>query len=241
MDSLFIIIPAYNEEQTISTVIDEWYKVIEKHPGNGKSRLVIVNDGSKDATYDIMVEESKKREMFTPITKPNGGHGSTVLFGYHYALENEADYIFQTDSDGQTSADEFENFWQQREDNDMVIGWRNQREDGFSRIIVTNVLKLVLKLCFGVWITDANTPFRLIKSCSLRQHIDKIPQGFNLSNVLLSVLLKKSNSKVTYVPITFKPRQGGVNSINLRKIIAIGWQAIKDFRTLNRNLNTHGN
>lgn len=238
MNTLYIIIPAYNEEQTISRVIEEWYKIIEKHHGNGASRLIVVDDGSKDSTYDIMLEMAKERTLFTPISKPNSGHGATVLFGYHYALEQGADYIFQTDSDGQTQADEFESFWQKKEENDMVIGWRHQREDGFSRVIVTKVLQLVIRFCFGVWITDANTPFRLIKAETLRRHIGKIPAGFNLSNVILSVLMAKSGCKVTYMPITFKPRQGGVNSINIRKIIGIGWKALNDFMLINRAINT---
>ena len=49
MDSLYIIIPAYNEEANIGKVLDEWYPVVEAHPGAGRSRLVVVNDGSRDS------------------------------------------------------------------------------------------------------------------------------------------------------------------------------------------------
>ena len=48
-DSLYIIMPAYNEEKNIGTVIEQWYPVVERIGGD--SRLVILNDGSKDATY----------------------------------------------------------------------------------------------------------------------------------------------------------------------------------------------
>ena len=44
------------------------------------------------------------------LDKPNGDHGSTVLYGYRYAIKNHADYIFQTDSDGQTNLGKFEQF-----------------------------------------------------------------------------------------------------------------------------------
>ena len=111
MDSLYIVIPAYNEEENIRAVIDDWYPIVEKYNGNGESRLVIVDDGSKDKTYAIMQEYAKERPFFTPITKPNGGHGATVLYAYHYALEHGADYVFQTDSDGQTLPEEFHDFW----------------------------------------------------------------------------------------------------------------------------------
>ncbi|MDO5574468.1 MAG: glycosyltransferase family 2 protein [bacterium] len=234
MDKLYIIIPAYNEEETIKQVIDDWYPVIERI-GND-SRLVIINDGSKDHTYEIIQEYAASRPYLLPLTKENGGHGATVLFGYHYAIKENADYIFQTDSDGQTLPDEFDAFWALRNEYDMIIGHRNKREDGASRVFVTKVLKFVLWVCFGVRVTDANTPFRLLKKETLAQYIDKVPENFNLSNVLISVIYIKNELKVKYIPITFRPRQGGVNSINLPKICKIGRQAFKDFRDINRSL-----
>ena len=175
--------------------------------------------------------------MFSPITKTNSGHGATVLYGYHYALDHGADFVFQTDSDGQTLPSEFEQFWDQREAWDMVIGWRNNRQDGGSRIFVTRILRLVIRICFGVSVKDANTPFRLMKADTLRRYIDLIPNDFNLSNVVLSVIYAKKGCRVKYLPITFRPRQGGINSINMKKIFKIGRQALKDFRQINRVLN----
>lgn len=234
MDKLYIIIPAYNEEETIKQVIDDWYSVVE-NIGND-SKLVIINDGSKDHTYEIMQEYAKTRPFLLPLTKENGGHGATLLYGYHYAINQGADYIFQTDSDGQTLPSEFADFWKLREQYDMIIGHRSKREDGISRVFVTKVLKLVLRICFGVSVTDANTPFRLLKKTTLEQYIGMIPKDFNLSNVIISVIYAKKNLNVKYLPITFRPRQGGVNSINLPKIFGIGRQAMKDFRAINRSL-----
>ena len=234
MDNLYLIMPAYNEEANIEQVITEWYPVVEKI--GGASRLVIVDDGSKDHTYEMMLEAAKTRPLFQPLTKKNGGHGATVLYGYRYALDQGADYIFQTDSDGQTRPDEFWQFWENREAYDMVIGHRSKREDGFSRVVVTKVLKAVVRICFGVSVTDANTPFRLMKASTLKANIHLVPQDFNLSNVIISVIYAKKQLKVKYFPITFRPRQGGVNSINLKKIVKIGKQAVKDFRSINAAL-----
>ena len=119
----------------------------------------------------------------------------------------------------------------------MVIGWRNNRQDGGSRIFVTRILRLVIRICFGVSVKDANTPFRLMKADTLRRYIDLIPNDFNLSNVVLSVIYAKKGCRVKYLPITFRPRQGGINSINMKKIFKIGRQALKDFRRINRVLN----
>ncbi|MGN1160605.1 MAG: glycosyltransferase family 2 protein [Lachnospiraceae bacterium] len=231
-EKLYIVIPAYNEQETIETVIQDWYPIIEKI-GND-SKLVIIDDGSKDDTYKIMQECAKTREAFEPLTKPNGGHGATILFGYQYALDQGADYIFQTDSDGQTKSEEFWAFWERRNEYDMVIGHRKGREDGFSRVFVTKTLKLVLLLLFHVKVTDANTPFRLMKADTLAKYLPLIPKDYNLSNVIISVIYAKKKLAVKYLPITFRPRQGGVNSINMKKIFKIGKQACKDFIQINK-------
>lgn len=234
MDKLYIVIPAYNEEANVDKVIKDWYPIVEKI-GND-SRLVIIDDGSKDRTYSIMQQYAKELPAFEPVTKPNGGHGATVLYGYHYAIDAGADYIFQTDSDGQTLPEEFWPFWKQRGSYDMLIGHRRGRQDGFSRVIVTKTLKFVLWLCFHVGITDANTPFRLMKAVTLKEQLKQVPENFNLSNVMISVIYARKKLAVKYMPVTFRPRQGGVNSINMKKIIRIGRQAFVDFRRINKNL-----
>ena len=52
MDSLYIVMPAYNEEETIQAVVDDWYGILTSF-GNTASRLVVVNDGSRDNTKHI--------------------------------------------------------------------------------------------------------------------------------------------------------------------------------------------
>jgi glycosyltransferase involved in cell wall biosynthesis len=233
-DKLYIIIPAYNEEMNIPAVAREWHEVVVKTGPD--SRLVIIDDGSKDTTFSVLQSLQAELPQLAPLTKPNAGHGATVLYGYNYALKNDADYVFQTDSDGQTLPSEFWPFWEKREDYAAQIGHRNHREDGLSRVFVTKTLKFVLWLVFGLGITDANTPFRLVKKDTLQKYIPKIPENFNLSNVMLTVCLLKYKEKIRFLPITFRPRQGGVNSINFRKIIKIGRRAVSDFRRIKKSL-----
>jgi glycosyltransferase involved in cell wall biosynthesis len=234
MDKLYIVIPAYNEEENIETVAREWHDVVAKI--NEQSRIAVIDDGSKDSTYKILAELAQRLPQLIALTKVNSGHGATVLYGYRYALEKGADYVFQTDSDGQIAPEEFWQFWENRNKYDIQIGFRKSRKDGFSRIIVTKTLRLVLFLQFSVWITDANTPFRLMSSDTLSEMLPRIPENYNLSNVLLTVLYHKDKKNINYYPITFRPRQGGVNSINFKKIIKIGWKAIKDFASLRGSL-----
>ncbi len=230
---LYIVMPAYNEEANIERVIAQWHPVVEKI--GGKSRLLVMDDGSRDHTFEKLKECEKRYPRLLGVTKKNEGHGATVLEAYHYAIEHGADYVFQTDSDGQTVPAEFWALWENRGKGGLHIGQRKAREDGISRIFVTRVLRLVLFLCFHVWALDANTPFRLMETRELRQVLEKIPEGFNLSNVVMTVIYEKKKA-VTYYPITFHPRQGGKNSINLKKICGIGWQAVKDFRKISKEI-----
>jgi dolichol-phosphate mannosyltransferase len=231
-DILYIIMPAYNEEENIESVVAQWHPVVEKL-ANG-SRLMIVNDGSKDSTYLKLTKLNSRYPFLLPIDKPNSGHGATCLFAYRKAIEAAADFIFQTDSDGQTEPEEFWRFWENREKYDFIIGQRAGRQDGFSRIIVTRILRLVVWFVFGKWVTDANTPFRLMKTGRLVPILNVIPENFFLSNVAISTIAVKWKERCIWLPITFKPRQGGVNSINLRRIFKIGWKAIADFRKIRR-------
>ncbi|HIR92721.1 MAG TPA: glycosyltransferase family 2 protein [Candidatus Egerieimonas intestinavium] len=233
-DSLYIVIPAYNEEMNIDTVVRQWYQIVEKTGPD--SRLVIVNDGSRDRTGERLETLARELPQLIPLTKKNGGHGAAVLYGYHYALRCDADYIFQTDSDGQTLPSEFPAFWKRRRQYSVQIGYRQHRQDGFSRIFVTKTLRLVLKLIFRLDIPDANTPFRLMNRRVLARYIDQVPRDFNLSNVMLTVLFMYYHEQVRFYPITFRPRQGGVNSINMRKIVRIGRQAVLDFYHIRRRL-----
>lgn len=239
-DKLAIVIPAYNEAENIETVLNQWYSVIErvnKTNNNQESRLFVLNDGSKDNTLEIMQKFASDHPCFIPIDKENSGHGATILEAYKIAINHEADFIFQTDSDGQTDPDEFFQFWELRHSYDAIIGARTQRQDGMSRVFVTKTLKAVIKYRFHVDIQDANTPFRLMSATTLKENIEAIPDGFNLTNVLLSVIYFKKKQRVKFIPISFKPRQGGINSINMKSIYRIGKQAMKDFKQLNNSLN----
>jgi len=234
MNSIFFVMPAYNEAENIECTIRQWYPVVQRCADMGHEvRLVIANDGSKDKTYDIMVNLKEQYPLLDPIDKLNSGHGATVLHLYRYAMERGADYIFQTDSDGQTRPDEFWRLYDGRENQDFQIGYRSHRQDGVSRIIVTRVLRIVVWLMFHVWVKDANTPFRLMRTDKLKAILDVVPNDFFLSNVAIAAIATKWHYHIGWHEITFRPRQGGVNSINLKRIIKIGWKALKDFRELN--------
>lgn len=200
--------------------------------------MIIANDGSSDDTSAILQKLGKQYPQLEALDKENSGHGATVLYLYRHAIAQGAEYIFQTDSDGQTNPEEFWRMWENRGKYDFQIGYRRGRQDGFARVFVTKVLRLTVWLMFHEWVTDANTPFRLMRSDKLEAVMKVIPSDYFLCNVAISAIAKKWNYKIGWYEITFKPRQGGINSINMKKIIKIGWKALRDFRSINKNLKT---
>ena len=235
MDTLYIVIPAYNEAENIAACVADWYPIVERYGGEG-SRLVVIDDGSKDETYTLLCGMVKSRPLLVPLTKTNGGHGSAVLHGYRYAIDHAADLIFQTDSDGQTDPHEFEAFWYERNQYDAVIGYRLKRGDGAQRAFVEKVVCLLLRLYFGVKVPDANAPFRLMRAEIVKKYIVRLPRDFYIPNIMLTAYFARYQEKLKFLPISFKPRVKGKNSLNLKKMIQIGWQAMGDFRRLGKGM-----
>lgn len=234
MDSLFIVMPAYNEEDNIEAVIQQWYPVLQdKDEG---SRLVIADSGSNDSTHNILVKLQKKYPKLEILSNMGKQHGPKVIALYDFAIKQGADYIFQTDSDGQTNPDEFEAFWKLRKKYNGVFGYRSVRGDGKSRAFVEHVVCFLLKLYFGVNIPDANAPFRLMRTETLKKYLHKMPKDYNLPNIMMTTYFVYYNESVMFKTITFKPRQGGINSINIPKIVKVGKQALHDFRHFKKGL-----
>lgn len=236
MDTLYIVIPAYNEEANIERTVREWYSVLKRHNNNGESRLVVINDGSTDHTWKILCKLSESMPLLKPLKKQNGGHGSSVLYGYRYAINKGADYIFQTDADGQTDPAEFEEFWNLREQYNAIIGKRSVRGDGKCRKFIESTVCLILRMIFGIKVPDANAPFRLMQSDLVKKYIKKLPMDYNLPNIMMTCYFVYYHENICFRNISFKSRQGGSNSINIKKIIKIGWNAIGDFRKLKKEM-----
>ena len=234
MDTLYIVIPAYNEEDNIIKVVESWYPILGK--GSEQSKLVIINDGSTDKTYQILESISHIYPNLHIINKKNGGHGSAVYAGYKYGIDNYADYIFQTDSDMQTLPSDFESFWTKRNDYSALFGYRPIRGDGADRAFVEKVVCIIVKLFFHVDVPDANAPFRLFNRITLEKYIKIIDPEYFLPNIILTAFYARCDEKILFLPISFLAREKGEQSINIKKIIKIGIKSLKDFKRYSKRL-----
>ncbi len=131
---------------------------------------------------------------------------------------------------------EFAAFWNERERYAGIFGNRTVRDDGKDRAFVEHTVCALLKLYFGVSVPDANAPFRLMKADVVKKYLYKLPKDYNLPNIMMTTYFAHYKEKMTFKEISFKPRHAGVNSINIPKIIKIGWKAFRDFNYLKKNI-----
>ena len=227
MNKLYIVMPAYNEEETIRAVVDQWYPCLASAaPG---SALVVDISGSRDRTEEILKEMLPAHPALVILSGGRTTHGPKLIRLYKYAIAHGVDYVFQTDSDGQTNPAEFPRFWNDRNKYAAQLGYRRKRGDGFARKVVEVVLCQIVRVYFGVSVPDTNAPFRLMDRKVLAKYIKRFRPNYNLPNVMLSVFFTYYEENVIFREISFLPRQGGTNSINIKKITLIGLRALADF------------
>lgn len=234
MDSIYIVMPAYNEEANIAAVVKQWYPVLLGK--DEKSRLIVADSGSSDSTHEILENLKKDYPQLEILTDCDKQHGPKLIAMYKKAVEDGIDYVFQTDSDGQTNPGEFNAFWDERNLYDGIFGNRTVRGDGKSRAFVERVVCMLVKMFFGVKVPDANAPFRLMRVNVLGKYLGRLPEDYNIPNIMITTFFVRYRERVCFKTISFKPRQGGVNSINIPKIVKIGWKALKDFNNFRKGM-----
>lgn len=233
MSSIYVVMPAYNEEANIETTVKDWYPIVAK---GADSRLVIADSGSTDSTHKILLALKKKYPKIEILSKTGQYHGPKVIALYKYAIKKKADWVFQTDSDGQTNPAEFKAFWEARTKYDAIIGNRSERGDGKDRAFVERVVCRLLKFYFGVKVPDANAPFRLMKTSLVAKYVNRLDDDYDLPNIMMTTFFAYYGENVAFREISFKPRGAGKNSINIKKIVKIGWNALGDFRKFKKEM-----
>lgn len=231
---LSIVMPAYNEEDCIEKVVESWTDFLKKKFPNDKTTLIVINDGSKDSTGEILNKLSATNSRLTVINQKNGGHGNAVVNGYKKAVELESQHIFQTDSDDQFVTDDFDKLWSKRKESKFILGYREIRHDATVRLFITKVLRGTISTIYGTFILDSNIPFRLIEGDFLKKLLQQLPDPEPFApNIFLAVMAKKSGQKLFDIPITHKDRETGTVSIvkwNLWKVCIRSFKELLNFR-----------
>jgi dolichol-phosphate mannosyltransferase len=217
-----IVMPVYNEAECICEVLDDWFKELDLL--RISYRLIVLNDGSKDDTAEVLKKYNERRNVKV-INKKNAGHGPTILMGYTMAVQ-EAHWVFQVDSDNEIKAEQFNKLWAEREKYDAVIGIRDGRLQPLPRKIISAFSRFVVRIFYGRGITDVNCPFRLMRADVLKQILTRIPENTFAPNVAISGFLALAKVKVLNMPVPHSNRQTGEVSIKKWKLLKA---ALKSF------------
>lgn len=208
-----IIIPAYNESESIKSTIEDIIKNADDFD------YIIINDCSTDDTEKIC-RENNYNYLSLPV---NLGIGGAVQTGYMYAYRHNYDFAVQVDGDGQHDvsflskmADCFE-----KKDIDMVIGSRFIDKEGFQssfmRRFGINYFTALIKLCTGKKITDPTSGLRMTGEKVIAEFAREYPKDYPEPETVVSILRKGYN--VEEIPVVMRERQGGVSSISLKKSV----------------------
>jgi len=159
---IFFVIPAYNEGNSIGRVVSELKKV-------GYKYIVVIDDGSKDKTYD----EAKKQGVFVLTHIINRGQGASLRTGIDYALKHGAEFIVTFDSDGQHRIEDLPVMLEPviKGDAEVTLGSRFLRKTSMplGRRILLKGSVLVQWIFYGVKLSDAHNGYRVLSRKAARQ------------------------------------------------------------------------
>lgn len=207
LKELSVFFPAYNEEAHIQTTIETAFEILPKVAE--KYEVLIINDGSKDKTEQIVKKLMKKYSQLNIIThSPNKGYGEALKTGFY---QTKYDWITFTDSDGQFDFKEIDKFveTQQQTQADLVIGYYKKRAVSFQRKLNTWIWQKIVYILFGLNVRDIDCGFKLLN----RRVIDGIPplesgRGAFISSELL-IKVQKKKFKIVEIPVNHYPRTAG--------------------------------
>ena len=210
---ILLIIPAFNEAETIECVVKG---LITNFP---QYDYVVVNDGSLDGTGELCMEKGYQ-VLNLPI---NLGIGGAVQTGYRYALKYGYDIAVQLDGDGQHDASYVKRLIEPllAGEADVVIGSRFLRREGFqssrSRRIGINILSDLIWLCTGKRIRDVTSGFRAVNRRFITIYAEDYPSDYPEPEAIITAVMHRG--RVAEVPVVMKEREGGTSSITFRKSV----------------------
>lgn len=210
---VLIIIPAYNESESIEQVISH---LTDQAP---QYDYLIVNDGSTDSTLRIC-EKRGYQYLDLPI---NLGIGGAVQAGYVYAYKNDYDIAVQMDGDGQHDISYLEKMLTPilSEEADVVIGSRFIKKEGFqssqTRRIGISILSFLIRITTGRKIIDVTSGYRAVNKKFIEIYSRDYPTDYPEPEAIVTAVMHRG--RLMEVPVQMKARESGKSSITFRKSI----------------------
>lgn len=210
---VLVIIPAYNEAESIVNVIR---KLQNDCP---EADYVVINDCSKDNTLTVLAE-NQTSYINLPL---NLGIGGGVQTGYKYALQNGYDIAIQIDGDGQHDTAYLNKVIEpiKKGQADIVIGSRFIKKEGFQssgmRRLGINFLSMLIRICCGTKVLDVTSGFRAVNKEYIKMYADEYPIDYPEPEAIVKASL--SGARIMEMPVVMKERETGTSSISPMKSI----------------------
>ena len=229
MGILYIIVPCYNEEEvlpeTAKRLEAKLLQLIEAKLAKKNSRVLFIDDGSRDKTWDIIEDLHTKSKYISGVKlSRNKGHQNALLAGLLTAME-KADVTISIDADLQDDIECMDNFMQQYyEGNDIVYGVRSNRkkDSAFKRFTAQSFYKLMKWL--GVNIVYNHADYRLMSKRALEGL-----ESFKEVNMFLRGIVPLIGYKTGTVTYSRGERFAGESKYPLRKMLSFAWDGITSF------------
>ena len=226
MHVLYMVIPCYNEEdvlpETSSRLLEKFIRLINDCTISDKSRIVFVNDGSKDKTWDIIKDLHEQNRIFSGINLScNRGHQNALLCGL-MTVKDLCDITISMDADLQDDLDVIEGFIKSYEaGSDIVYGVRSERasDSAFKRATGEGFYKIMKFL--GANIVFNHADCRLMS----RRSLDAFSK-FKEVNLFLRGLVPMIGYKTDVVYYERHERFAGVSKYPLRKMMAFAFEGV---------------
>lgn len=188
-----IIIPAHNEEQGVEKVIDGVKNTLRDM--SMPYEIIVVDDGSKDKTVEIV----KKKEDVRLIQHPyNKGYGAALKTGVKNA---EGDIVLFIDADAQQNPDDISRLLKPMGEYDMVVGARTKDSHiSLLRRPGKFVLRILANYLAGTKIPDLNSGFRAIKKEIVKKYMPILPNTFSFTTTITLAAIKEGYN-LKYIPI----------------------------------------
>ena len=223
---LYIVIPCYNEEKVLPITSKLFLEELEKLMGDNKvspqSRILFVNDGSRDKTWEIIEDLSKEDEHFSGISlSRNRGHQNAVLAGLMDS-KDKCDITISIDCDGQDDITAMEEMVDKyAEGCEVVYGVRSsrKRDTFFKRFTAESFYKLLNSM--GAEVVFNHADYRLISSRVLDEFAE-----FKEVNLFLRGMIPLVGFKSTSVYYERHERLAGESHYPLRKMLALAFDGI---------------
>jgi len=223
---LWIIVPCYNEQEVLPVTAPLFREELEKMISAGKvsrkSRILFVNDGSADSTWDIIQELARKDETFLGISQSrNRGHQNAVLAGLMEAREH-CDITISIDCDGQDDVSAMERMVDAYLSGaEVVYGVRSSRKSDsfFKRITARSFYRLMNVL--GAEVVYDHADYRLVSSRVLQEFAD-----FHEVNLFLRGMIPLVGFPSASVSYERQERMAGSSHYPLRKMLQLAFDGI---------------